>query len=184
MIEDEEIKNEEQFDKIEDIQQPDIQLYDKYSDDEDSDGDNIGFEGLEMPIQDDEYEEEDRMKDNNFGPIRDDKEPDFSKMINNGKDLTHLKLAGAKKGGNKEIDIRKGINIERNVKMNIDAGGGVQPKQEFDIIQHSQSNFEGVKGALVKSKQDAKGSRFNNKQGAAALQSFANAGGTSHIPGL
>ena len=71
-------------------------MYDKYSDDEQDFGGDIDFDGLKMPIQDDDYEEEDRMND--FGPIQsDDKEPDFSKMMSNGKDLSHLKLAGGKK---------------------------------------------------------------------------------------
>lgn len=97
-----------------------------YSDDEDDFGE-INFDGLDMPIQDDDYEEEDRMKD--ILPTKDDKEPDFSHMLKQGKDLSHLKLAGAKKGGNKEIDIRKGINIEKNMKMEKD-----KPKTDFDII--------------------------------------------------
>lgn len=52
--------------------------------------------------------------------------------------MNHLKLANAqsKKNG-KGIDIRKGINIEKTMKMTEDANGGVKPSLEFDIIQHS-----------------------------------------------
>ena len=56
--------------------------------------------------------------------------------------------------------------------MKEDGKGGFKQEKEFDIIQHSQSHFEGVKGVLLKKKNDKphKG-----------LQSFANAGGTSHL---
>jgi len=50
----------------------------------------------------------------------------------------------------KEIDIRKGISIEKNIKMKEDGKGGLMMKQDFDIIQHSKSNFEGIKGTVIK----------------------------------
>ena len=57
--------------------------------------------------------------------------------------------------------------------MKEDGKGGFKQEKEFDIIQHSQSHFEGVKGVLM----SKKGSEKSHK----ALQSFANAGGTSHL---
>lgn len=79
-----------------------------------------------------------------------------------------------KRKNGKGIDIRKGINIEKNVKIVSDENGAMRPTQEFDIIQHSQSNFSGVKGVLVKQ------TRHDGKS-KAALQSFANAGGANHL---
>ena len=57
----------------------------------------------------------------------------------------------------------------------MDPAGGGQPKSDFDIIQHSQSHFEGVSKILNVKRGSNKSSR-----GAAALQSFANAGGSAH----
>jgi hypothetical protein len=48
--------------------------------------------------------------------------------MSGGNDLNHLKLAGALKS-DKEIDIRKGISIEKNMKI---TDGGVT--KDFDII--------------------------------------------------
>jgi len=92
-----------------------------------------------------------------------DKEPDFTKMAGGNK-LGHLKIMGSEK-----VDIRKGISIEKNIKMESDGRGGLQAKQEFDVIQHQNSEFEGVQGTLLKQKP--------GKQSKAALESFANAGG-------
>ena len=56
------------------------------------------------------------------------------------------------------------------MKMTESSSGGMKPALDFNIIQHSQSNFEGVKGVLVKQTKPDPRSK-------AAIQSFANAGG-------
>lgn len=56
------------------------------------------------------------------------------------------------------------------MKMTEASSGGLKPSLDFNIIQHSQSNFEGVKGVLVKQTKPDPRSK-------AAIQSFANAGG-------
>lgn len=96
------------------------------------------YEGLPMPIQDNDFDEFVQNQNEQFGLIDSDgNEPDFSKM-SNGKDLEHLKLANMnKKKNGKGIDIRKGINIEKKMKMVTDENGGMKPSQEFDLIQHS-----------------------------------------------
>jgi hypothetical protein len=94
---------------------------------------------------------------------------------NSGLGLGHLKLANAgSKMNSKGIDIRKGINIEKNMKMTADNGTGAKPALDFNIIQHSQSNFDGVKGVLMKHTKPDPRSK-------AAIASFANAGGANHM---
>jgi hypothetical protein len=49
-------------------------------------------------------------------------------MISNGKELNNLKLTSMNKRKNgKGIDIRKGINIEKNVKIVSDENGAMRP---------------------------------------------------------
>ena len=110
-----------------------------------------------MPIQDEEFDHD---------PIRSDsKDSSLNKMSSgsssgSSNDLAHLKLATGGSKSDKGIDIRKGISIEKTIKMKTDDNtGSIMAKQEFDIIQHSQSNFEGVKGILLK----------NQKQNSAAI---------------
>ena len=56
-------------------------------------------------------------------------------MAGDGGDLSHLKLAGGQSKSDKSIDIRKGISIEKNIKMKSDDNtGSLVAKQEFDII--------------------------------------------------
>ena len=69
-------------------------------------------------------------------------------------------MGGSGKSDQKGIDIRKGISIEKNIKMKDDGSGKSVPKQEFDIIQHSQSNFDGVRGALIKQTKSDKKSKM------------------------
>lgn len=81
-------------------------------------------EFIDSPIKDDQFEgkvEEDP-------PLiqSDAEEPDFSKM--------NSSFGSSKK---KEIDLRKGITIEKNQKKPLD-----------NIVQHSQSHFDGVQGML------------------------------------
>lgn len=88
------------------------------------------LDGLPMPIQDEDFDNEETMV-----PISSsDEEPDLNKMISNGKNLDGLKLAKGKGGSDKAINIRKGITIEKNLKMKSDGKGGMKPEQEFDII--------------------------------------------------
>lgn len=129
--------------------------------------------GLPMPIVDDGFDNEQKADNLIATPINsDDLEPDFSKM----QGLSHLKI-GQRGKTDKEIDIRKGISIEKNIKMKEDGKGGLMMKQDFDIIQHSKSNFEGIKGTVIKQTKPSIKSK-------AAIQSFANAGGVSHLQGL
>jgi hypothetical protein len=110
----------------------------EYSDDVDGED----FSGMPMPIMDTDYTEEN--SDPLSGPIMcDDKEPDFSKM----QGLDHLKL-----GKGDKIDIRKGISIEKTMKIKEDGKPGV----EFDVIQHENSNFEGVQGKVIKQSKQSK----------------------------
>lgn len=119
------------------------------------------YDGLPMPIQDNEFEDFD---DQHNAMFTQDVGNENSNAMTNGGDFNHLKLAkmNNKKSG-KGIDIRKGINIEKNVKMVTDENGSMRPTQEFDLIQHSQSNFDGVKGALIKHQQNNKKSDFRSK---------------------
>ena len=70
-----------------------------------------------MPIIDTDYTEEN--SDPLSGPIQsDESEPDFSRMQGGG--LDHLKI-----GKNDKIDIRKGISIEKTLKIKEDGKPGV-----------------------------------------------------------
>lgn len=53
-------------------------------------------------------------------------------------------------GKSKAVDIRKGVSIEKTLRMKDDGKGGFTQQKEFDVIQHSQSDFSGVKGVLLK----------------------------------
>lgn len=72
-------------------------------------------------------------------------------MADSGEQFDHLKILGNRFKENKkgEVNIRKGVSIEKTLRMKEDGKGGFTQEKEFDIIQHSQSNFEGVKGVLL-----------------------------------
>ncbi len=85
-----------------------------------------------MPIQDEEFDHD---------PIRSDsKDSSLNKMSSgsssgSSNDLAHLKLATGGSKSDKGIDIRKGISIEKTIKMKTDDNtGSIMAKQEFDII--------------------------------------------------
>lgn len=90
--------------------------------DDEAYSDNQEF--IDSPIKDDYFEG--KVEDT---PILDEEDegPDFTKMNSS---------FGSKQ--KKDIDLRKGITIEKN-----------QNKPLDNIVQHSQSHFEGVQGMVL-----------------------------------
>lgn len=86
--------------------------------------------------------------------------------------LGHLKMASCEQGRFKKIDVRKGISVEKNVRFDEQH----RPMKEFNVLQHSQSNFEGLKDQVIDVRRNnhIKRDRF----GQMAIKSFQNAGGS------
>lgn len=121
-----------------------IELDDQWMlEDNDSDEDYQNDDFVPMPITDNGFDDYQELEVDD--PIQSVDGPDFSKMSGLDSDNNQIKDLKLNKG-KKDLDLRKGIQIEKNSKARPQSG---KPQNDFDIIQHSQSHFEGVKGYLI-----------------------------------
>ena len=86
--------------------------------------------------------------------------------------LGHLKTANCEFGRKKKIDVRKGLSVEKNMRFDEQNG----PIKEFNVLQHSQCNFEGLKDQIIDVRKNNHIRR--DRVGQMALRSFKNAGGS------